>query len=533
MTNYGRHFSTRRTPQSEPIPGSSQVPNSAGGYAWSVSDWDRLDRFLVLGSQGGSYYASERDLTVENAQAVARCLRQDGRRTVDRIVEISEAGRAPKNDPALFALAMASGMGDMDTRRYALSNLTKVARIPTHNFYFLEQVKQFRGWGRALRRAEANWYLEKDPERLAYLVAKYQQRHGWSHRDVLRQAHPTPPNAAYNHIFKWVIDGTVPPLEAEFKPILGLEAAKLATTKAQVIRAITDLGLTWEMVPSKWLKEAEVWEALMQAGMPTHALIRNLGRMTANGALAPMSARSLEVATRLTDQGQLRRARVHPLNVLIALNTYRSGSGARGSLAWSPVPQIVDALDAAFYMTFDLIEPANKRTLIGLDVSASMDWDTIAGMPGITPRVGAAAMAMATIRTEPLYYTYAFTRQFIPLTLTANMALSEVVGATSLLRHGGTDCSLPMIFAADNGIEVDTFVVYTDSETWGGRRMHPSQALVRYREKMGIPAKLVVVGMLSNGFSIADPDDAGMMDVVGFDTAAPNLIASFSRGSWV
>ena len=41
---------------------------------------------------------------------------------------------------------------------------------------------------------------------------------------------------------------------------------------------------------------------------------------------------------------------------------------------------------------------------------------------------------------------------------------------------------------------------------------------------------MVVVGMTSNGFSIADPSDPGMMDVVGFDASAPNLISAFSRG---
>jgi 60 kDa SS-A/Ro ribonucleoprotein len=61
--NYLRQYSTRSTPQSEPIPGSTQVPNSAGGHAWAVDDWQRLERFLILGSEGGSYYASERKLT--------------------------------------------------------------------------------------------------------------------------------------------------------------------------------------------------------------------------------------------------------------------------------------------------------------------------------------------------------------------------------------------------------------------------------------------------------------------------------------
>jgi hypothetical protein len=41
----------------------------------------------------------------------------------------------------------------------------------------------------------------------------------------------------------------------------------------------------------------------------------------------------------------------------------------------------------------------------------------------------------------------------------------------------------------------------------------------------------VVGGMASNGFSNADPADPGMLDVVGFDTATPQLISDFARGA--
>ena len=78
--------------------------------------WTRLRRFLVLGSEGGSYYASEWTLTRENAQAVEQCVREDGPRAVAEIVRVSTEGRAPKNDPALYALALAAGVGDVDTR---------------------------------------------------------------------------------------------------------------------------------------------------------------------------------------------------------------------------------------------------------------------------------------------------------------------------------------------------------------------------------------------------------------------------------
>src|SRR4051812_49536586 len=101
--SYLKRHRTRRVPQSVALPG--QVPNSAGGHAWAVDVWTRLRRFLILGSEGGSYYASEWTLTRKNAEAVAEAVREDGPRAVAEIVGVSAGGRAPKNDPALYALA--------------------------------------------------------------------------------------------------------------------------------------------------------------------------------------------------------------------------------------------------------------------------------------------------------------------------------------------------------------------------------------------------------------------------------------------
>jgi 60 kDa SS-A/Ro ribonucleoprotein len=107
--------------------------------------------------------------------------------------------------------------------------------------------------------------------------------------------------------------------------------------------------------------------------------------------------------------------------------------------------------------------------------------------------------------------------------------LESVVARADALPFAGTDCALPMLYALERRLEIDTFIVYTDNETWFGQ-VHPDEALRAYRVKSGIPAKLIVVGMTATGFTVADPNDAGMLDVVGFDTATPNLIADFSRG---
>jgi 60 kDa SS-A/Ro ribonucleoprotein len=262
--------------------------------------------------------------------------------------------------------------------------------------------------------------------------------------------------------------------------------------------------------------------------MPMTAMIRNLATMTRVGLLAPMSERTNDVVTRLADENALRRARVHPIQVLAALLTYASGQGARGHNTWTPVRKIVDALDAAFYLTFQNIEPAGRRTMLALDVSGSMSLGVVAGVPGLTPRVASAALSLMTVATEPLTVTVGFSQGITPLAISPRQRLDDVVRTVSNLPFFGTDCAQPMLYALKENLEIDTFIVYTDSETWAGE-IHPVQALRQYRARTGIAAKLIVVGMISNGFSIADPDDGGMLDVVGFDTATPALIADFAR----
>ncbi len=549
-TKYSQHFQTQETPQSQPIPGTDHVENSAGGFAWAVDDWTRFDRFLILGTEGGSYYASEQKLTIENAEAVMRCIKADGERVVKRIVEISEAGRAPKNNPALFALAMAAGMGNANTKKAALDALPKVARIGTHLFTFLENIQGFRGWGRGLRHAIGNWYNGKDAEQLAYQLVKYRQRNSWSHRDALRLASPTPSTSAHNALYRWVVASEVmgerevsrqerkdspmivkkyEAINRELLPSLvsSFEAVQQAKEAKDVVRLIVaNPNLSWEMIPTEFLGEAKVWEALLP-NLPMTALLRNLARMTANGLIAPLSGAARMVAERLKDEERIRKARVHPIAVLGALTTYRQGHGARGQLSWEPVAEVVDALDQAFYLSFGNVRATGKRWLLALDVSGSMDGGEIAGMPGLTPRVASAALALVTARIEQRYAITGFSHQMVPISISPRQRLDDVVNTISRIPMGGTDCALPMIWALRNKVEVDAFVVYTDSETWYGN-IHPVQALQEYRRKTGIPAKLVVVGMVGNKYSIADPNDAGMLDVVGFDTATPELISDFS-----
>ena len=518
-------INTRHTPQTVQAD-PRQEKNSAGGYTFTVDDMARLRRFLVLGVDGGTYYAGAADLAKDNAAIVMDLAKNRTAELVGEIVAVSQAGRAPKQQPTLFALAAAASLGDDDGRKTALAALPLVARTGTHLFLFARYIEQFRGWGRGLRRAVANWYLTKPVDDIAYQAVKYQQREGWSHRDLLRLAHPETEEDSRNRLFQWILgrDTAIDGLSI----VEGYERAQAADSAAEAAKLITEYGLSWEMIPDAHINTAVVWEALLAKGMPQTALMRQLPRLTKLGLLAPLGNWAGKVAAQLSDSERLRKARVHPVNVLVAQRTYASGHGARGQSEWSPSRPIVDALDAGFYAAFGAIEPADKRMMLALDVSGSMSFNPISGLP-ITPREASAALALVTAATEPAYEIVGFTRTLTPLAISPRQRLDDAIRAVSNLPFGGTDCAQPMLHALANNLKVDTFVVYTDNETWAGN-IHPHQALQQYRQRTGIDAKLIVVGMTATKFTIADPADPGMLDVAGFDAAVPTLITDFARG---
>ena len=55
--------------------------------------------------------------------------------------------------------------------------------------------------------------------------------------------------------------------------------------------------------------------------------------------------------------------------------------------------------------------------------------------------------------------------------------------------------------------------------------------MTEYREKLNLlNSKLIVAAMTATEFTIADPEDPGMLDVVGFDSAVPELVHNFILG---
>lgn len=546
--DYSKHLtSSVTTPQTSAIPGreADMTANRSGGVTFVVDKWTALHRFLILGSEGGSYYATEKALTLESVKSLQECLVEDGLRVVREIVEISDSGRAVKNDPAIFALSLclrytcdpAGYRNGTDAsvaiRQAARDAVPKVCRTATHMFTLAQALKPFGGWSRVVRGAFAGWYNSKTDSSLAYQLIKYQQRGGWAHRDVLLRARVKPTSEVHKTLYHWVTQGwdTVgdePHPEEALRQVWAFERAQLATTSKEIVGLITDYNLPRECIPTQYLNSPDVWVALLQK-MQLTAMIRNLGKMSSLGLLTNSSAETKKICATLNDEVQLKRARIHPMMVLNAQRIYAKGHGLKGNLTWQPCPKITDALDDAFYKAFDYVEPTGKRICLGLDISGSMFGASCAGMQGLTAGEATAAIAMTIMRTEENWETMAFATEFQALNISPKQRLDDVIKSMRRVRMGRTDCSVPFTWAKDKQREFDAFVVMTDNETYAGR-IHPSQALKKYREASGISARSAVLAFSSNKFTIADPLDPGMMDMAGLDASIPAILSNFIAG---
>jgi len=522
-----RNVSTPQSQKARP----EQILNAAGGYVFKSDEFEQLRKFLILGSTGGTYYVDAKKLTKYNADNIVELFSDSvkGKQAVDEIINISQEGRAIKNDPAIFAMAIAASCNNDSVKRYALGNLHKVCRTSTHLFTFVTFCDSMRGWGRGLRTSISDWYLNKNVKDLALQVCKYPRRRvegeaSWSHLDLFRKVHLRPKNDDMSLLFRYVVKGVEAFSNTELNKlkknenlryIWAHERAKETTDSSELIELINEFGLLRESIPNTMYSK-EVWQALLE-DMPLTAMIRNLRNMSNHSVFAPLSNESKYVCERLRDQDLIQKSRVHPMFILSAL---RELDGTVSS-------NICSALEDSFYLAFKNVEPTNKNILLALDVSGSMTYNMAHGI-NMNCNEAAAAMAMVIARSEPNHHIMGFSTNFVDLGISSKDTLA-VAAEKARIDFGGTDCALPAIWAAKNNINVDAFVILSDNESWAGTT-HVFQAMEQYRKKMNKPnAKLVSVAMACNDSKLTDPNDKNSIDIVGFDSSAAQFIAEFIR----
>ena len=551
------------TPQTSPVFGreNEMTKNRAGGFGFKMTDWDAFDRFLICGTEGGTFYVGQRELTEGMASASLRVLKTDGVKAVGHLVEISMQGRAASNDQALFLLAMAITYGNKETVRIGLDSIRKVVRTGSHLLHFVSFVDGMRGWGTGLRRAIQRWYQDRPVDQMIFQLLKYRQRDGWSQRDVLRKVHPRVDDPRLRSLFWFICHHLVPWSQIDPGPgdrshnmmefmgfavpsngpdrILDYIRLQVEEDSAKVAKMIADSDwLSHEMIRTEHKKSVKVNRALLSR-MPLAATIRSLRAMTINGSLKEMTILTEAVAERIESQEMITRQRIHPFMVLKAIHSYQQvdfSSDTESSMvdSYTPIRRISTALERAYHLSFKGLTPIDKRVYIAVDISGSMSSpiSEVHGKnrrhDGISCRDAAACIAQVIARTAKRHILAAFDTKMVHRpAIRENDSIATTIEKLGLWKRGGTDISQPMLDAAKRKLEVDAFIILTDGQYWAGD-IHPFEALNKYRKKMGINAKMVNLIMSSSWeTTVANPEDRGMLEISGMDASVPAVIHDF------
>ena len=515
----GTKNSTKLTPVNQPIPGkeSEMVLNrDGGGYNFSSDDY-MLERFLILGITGNTYYATKKQLAEESFNFLARI---DLSKALDRAVNVSVNGLAMSNDPALAVLAMAfSSKNPKDVQKAKLA-IVDIVRTGTHLLHLASFIDTRRSWGRAVRKGFANWFNSFSHDDLAFQMGKYQNRDGWTFGDVLRSAHvPDMNDPIRKELFKWA-------LKKDFREdilpriIIGMEKIKLATSKHAALDIAKNYRLPLEMIPNQYRSSQGFWETVVP-NLGITSVIRNLGNMSKNGISD--SVRKMVVDGMNAER--IKRGRVHPMSVYIGFKTYNNGHGLKSDNTWVVDRVIKNALEEAIYKSFKYLAPTGKKYMFGLDVSGSMTDFGTESIP-VTPIEYETVLCLAILESGDDIKIFGFDDRLREINLRKGMSIEDAIRKVYNGSFGSTDVSLVYQQALLEKTSYDCFIISTDNEINTG--YHPAELLKKYRDERVSDAKQIVLAMELSSMSIADPNDPNSLDICGMSADIPAVISKFT-----
>lgn len=540
--------SMRPPTQTEQAPGT--VKNNAGGYSYEVSRIKQLERFLILGVTGGTYYVGEKDLLKQNLDSIKELVSEDPQAALDLVIDVATNNRAANSDATIYVLALLVSQKKTktvfsktthqdvkieetsDVAKQAMDFMPKVLRTFTHLSHFVTFIRKgkLRGFGTGFQRALADCAFRlKSTDDIVHSLIKYQQRDGVSQRDLYRLTLPKKFDKVLDDERKNLFDSILYTGEKAVAPMHPrLVAAKKclqATSSQEALGLMLDHHLPIETVPTE-LRDASIYRTAMDTN-GLEWLLRNLGNLSAIGLTEAFSPETEQIVSKLKNTHLLKNSRIHPVTIMKALHQYGQGHGQKSSKVWTPNGKILSALERAFYESFNYVEPSGKNILIAVDTSGSMSGAQASNIPGMCVHEAAAIMAMVAAKVEPNHHIMAFDTAYHEVAIGPDSDLNSVVKAFSKYG-GGTDTSLPFKYALDKKLHVDLFVCLTDSESWAGKR-HAMEVFNEYRQKYNRSAKAINVAMCANRLSTLSGTDGGVLEICGFDTNVPTLISNFAK----
>ena len=525
MSNFTRGMNRLSNPAQASINtpiSTNQIRNDAGGYVYRMNDLDRMAQFLVLGTTN-SYYTSDETMLTRNLLDVRQIAYTQPLETLRLINRIESQGISQKYNALILVATMLIFHDAPVVRTMARTTLGNLIRTGYHALSYLTYLNSIRemengkgrkvGFGRAKVSVLKKWVESLTARELVLQRIKYHNRDDMRLEDIFNFAHPNLESVGplNNLVGKWIMDNlseddeqALNELIIEGNTVIGqikawAEINSPEVSVAHAVELIREFQIPREGVPTHFLREIKVWQALLPS-MPDHALIRNLSTMLQNGTFA---VESEYIMNRLRDTVKLQKSRVTPMDVL---------------KAWGIIHMQGDrALTLQLERTFfDLVKVqtwTNANVLVAVDISGSMS----VTVGDARSRTGIRAIEAATGMAQAIR---------------GNFSSVDIVGFDYSIRQpsgretlttdfwtrwgGGTSPGVVVNWMNDNPKNYDAVVFITDNDAWLGQ--HVQELIKEYRKRRGVNTVLMVNSTASQGYTLADPNDDLSLDLSGFNT---------------
>jgi len=474
--------------------------NDAGGAVF-IDDAKRLERFIILGIDEGTIYATPEEIHERTIELI----RELPYETFKRVM-IEAAPKAWRKRNPIAAIAIRAALTDDRALIFndLLPNLPGLFKTPSDLLYFASMYRgAFRKpFSRSVRRFVQRKLHDFDD----YQLAKYRKRYGISTSDLLKLAHPHPGDR--NAVFHYLLDGEYTD-ELAGTIFEGLKLANIAGTVDEVLKVAERFNLSWEMLPSWALKDADTWVGLYRMGkIPAMALLRNAWRFDRDGVPGDVFDSVVE------DLSKIHRRGVHPGYILTAAIELKRRNASY---------DLVDALFKAFDAASSSNAAHDMRIGLAIDNSGSMWWGMIGGMLRLEAALALGSVIDSAFRRVSVTY---FSNRAYNLNIRPRSALDSF---EDTLREysGGTSVASALSHLADRrGDGYDATVVITDEQNWAGESVQMTYQ--RHKKTLG---KLIIVTVdASAKGSLTDPKDPDQVTVVGLVPEIDKVIAEFVRG---
>lgn len=490
----------------------ADVCNQAGGVAYAYGPEAKLAQLAATGTLAAGFYAAA-DTQLADVLAAAQSVDPE---FVAKAAVYARKSGAMKDMPALLAAYLTVADPDLAVRVF--KRVIDNGRM-LRSFVQIMRSGQVgrQSLGSRPKRLVKEWLEQASLQSLMAAATGNDP----SLADIVKMVHPAPASAERRAFYGWLIG----------KPYdVGALPVEIAAFEAWKREPSGELPT----VPFEWLTSfplsAEQW-GVLASRMGWQALRMNLNTLARNGAF-DVAGVTDAVAARLADGEALRKARVMPYQLMVAM----------GQVGDDVPLKVQAALEEALEASLAKVPMLTGNVVVCPDVSGSMSSPVTGYRKGASSKVRcidiAALVAAAVLRKNRQARVLPFECGVVNLKLDPRARVAVNAAKLAAVGGGGTNVSAPLALLNKERAKVDTVVIVSDNESWvdPSRRGATATMSEWNRLKARNPgAKLVCIDIQPYGSTQAK-DREDILNVGGFTDAVFGAMARFTKGEtrdWV